>query len=193
MENTQTSGTLFDLTSYVAKWPRAYEDFGSEAKVRIRDAVCERLANIGECDAEDVIDVAEEIILWHRHDDGYELAKFLENHHSWGIEVSDVEDLDMVPYDISDAIRAEIARWVQANGIQPTFKVGDKVTWHDRWDNKDFEGEITKVDAEHGEVHVFCEALGHIRSGQGQGRSITTARILTVEQVKPTGEEKKDE
>jgi len=189
MENVQTSGTLFDKTEYIIKWPRRYEDFDDNARWRIRDAVCARLADIecAEVDGEDYAEIAEELIKWHSHHDGYEIAKLLEDYHGWKISVSVVEDLDSLPNIINNAVRAEIANWSKANNIRLTCKIGDRVAWLDRWNHKAYSGDIVGIDGEHGEVTVFCEALGHVRTGVG-----SHGRILSVEQIQPYPEEKKD-
>lgn len=48
---------------------------------------------------------------------------------------------------------------------RPTFAVGDKVKA--LYQRKTVEGEIARINAEKAEYTVFCESLGHVKTGCG--------------------------
>lgn len=60
-------------------------------------------------------------------DDGYELAKKLEDY-GYSISVSDVEELDEMRYAVADIHEKACWEWVKENNIQAPYPVGTELT-----------------------------------------------------------------
>lgn len=71
-----------------------------------------------------------------------------------------------------EALRTAEKAWVSACNVLPAFEVGARVRAHG------IEGEVTRIDREHGYYTVFSEALGHVRQGPGR-----YGRLLKFEEV----------
>jgi hypothetical protein len=64
-----------------------------------------------------------------RFDDGYELAKKLEDNAYWNIDACMVEELDCIPCSIDSAYRKACKKWVEENNIQPPLPIGTKTQY----------------------------------------------------------------
>jgi len=92
--------------------------------------------------------------------DGYRIARALSDL-GWEPDDSLVNTLSLSIHEAYLA-RDEITRqWVASEGIKPTYKVGDTVTY------KGNICEVTKVDEQLARYLLFCEALGHVHCGLG--------------------------
>ena len=72
-------------------------------------------------DADDIADSFE------LNDDGYELAKKLEDDHMWDITADMVSDLDEMGHHVETLYKKELAQWMIDDNIQPPFENGDKI------------------------------------------------------------------
>ena len=72
-------------------------------------------------DAEDIADC------YYHWIDGYELAKELENNHSWSIEASMIEELDNIQYEVDSLHKEVCMQWVVDEDIKPPLKIGTAI------------------------------------------------------------------
>ena len=115
----------------------------------------------------DCIEVAEKILVWHKNDDGYALAKEFEDE---GF-VSDselVDVLDSVAYDTSRVEEKFIKKWVSENNLKLELVEGQKVKAKLVFKGE-VEGEIVKLYPETMQYGVWHE--GH-SSPKGKGHTI---------------------
>lgn len=70
-----------------------------------------------------------------RHDDGYELAKKLDNDYGWDITAMDVDALDQMDSEVRELHRQACIAWAKEHDIQPPHPIGTMTT----------QGEITGV------------------------------------------------
>lgn len=76
-------------------------------------------------------------------EDGYELAKKLEDITSCHIDTLIVEELDVLSDYISDEKKSMLKRWVKENNILPMFAIGDNVS--SKHGRKQIEGKIKDI------------------------------------------------
>ena len=69
------------------------------------------------------------------NEDGYELAKYLDQSCYWSISAQDVDTLDNFGCDVREAHRQACIAWAAANNVQPPLPIGTMTT----------RGEITGV------------------------------------------------
>jgi len=124
--------------------------------------------------------------------DGYEMARELEERHSWDrLDMQVARILDCASSALYEHTERAIEEWVQASGWRPALSVGSRasVSHYDRSARKNVmvEGEICKIDLATARYHVFCESLGHIREDdvRQKGRTGTLAIIVNAETVEP--------
>ena len=96
--------------------------------------------------------------------DGYRIAKSLDQI-GYEVDAGVVEIFDNAFSVAREENRKRIKQWVIDSGIHPTFEVGALVKASDM--GKIVDGEIVRIDAAQAEYVVFCESLGHVRSGSG--------------------------
>ncbi len=102
------------------------------------------------------------------HDDGYEVAKELDNRHMWDSDSSLVDVLDEI-VNLRHRIHEKVVEaWVQQHGVVPQYSVGQRVAFKRQlWDKEAITGEVTAVREKTAQYLVFCESLGHVRVGLG--------------------------
>ena len=86
---------------------------------------------------------------YHRHMDGYELAKALETRYCWHIQVMDVDTLDGMDLEVREFHQAACKEWALAHNIQPPLPIGTMTT----------RGEITGI-YEHDAACYLIRAIG---------------------------------
>lgn len=102
------------------------------------------------------------------HDDGYEVAKQLDDRHMWESDSELVDLLDEVAFARIRAHEKAVEAWVQQHGVAPKYSVGQRVAFkRQRWDKEKVTGEVTAVREKTAQYLVFCESLGHVREGCG--------------------------
>ncbi len=97
-------------------------------------------------------------------EDGYGLCSKLERYKHWDCDSELVGILDNLSWRHSDALREAEQRWVEETGQKPAKQVGDACTFSQR--GASYVGEVTTIHP-YGYYVVYCEALGHVRSGIG--------------------------
>jgi hypothetical protein len=105
---------------------------------------------------------------------GYELAKHLDEEFGVEPDMNLIESLDDIGFTAHTALREEIKRWVREAGIVCPFAIGRRVKF------KEYEGEISVIYQDQGECLIYCENLGHVRSGRG-----TNGFVASYEDLKP--------
>lgn len=125
-------------------------------------------------DPDDLIEMATDVID-HYDDDGYSLAKMLEDSYFLSPDTELVNELDTVLGLKRTAHKASIKRWVEENAIKCPFKIGSIV----RTDSvKGGTGEVYEINESEATCCVRFERLGHVKSGTG-----THGKILKYEEM----------
>lgn len=96
-------------------------------------------------------DVAERSL---RLDDGYALAKFLDDTYMVEADTELVDLLDDLHYDLNDVINEEVKAWVIEENIRCPFIPGQKVMFSHRG-HKDVIGTVEKIDADRAKITVI--------------------------------------
>jgi len=131
----------------------------------------------GESTREQVVADLEKAIAYGH--DGYDIAKYLDQFCSWGVDSQLVEILDNAFSVRSQLHDNAVQEWVLACSIKPALPVGAKVKVKNRAAKSNVvDGEVVSINEKRGTYTVFIEALGHVRKGMG-----TTGIILTFEEV----------
>lgn len=102
------------------------------------------------------------------YDDGYELAKKLDNDYGWDISAMDVEALDQMDSEVRALHRAACIAWAKEHDIQPPHPIGTMTT----------RGEITGV-YEHDAAMYLIRRPGE----QTSRRELVRFEDVTVEPV----------
>lgn len=101
--------------------------------------------------------------------DGYELAKSMDDDYNWSVDSNVVESLDSVSNMVYNELKKEVAKWVIDNNIQPQYKIGARVKFKSR---ELKEGTITNIDKD--------QALYYIHTDD---QPITSSYIVKYENV----------
>jgi hypothetical protein len=72
-------------------------------------------------DADDIVDSFE------YGDGGYDLARKLDDDHSWHIDADTVSELEEMNSHVEDLYKAELAQWMIDENVQPPFENGDQI------------------------------------------------------------------
>lgn len=110
--------------------------------------------------------------------DGFDIAYRLKSHHYWTPDAELVEILDGFDLNLIRCRDRHITEWVKRNNITVDYAIGDLVKFKYPDQAKYTGGEVTRIDTDHAVVHVFCESLGHVRTGVG-----TYGRLIPVEMI----------
>jgi len=110
-------------------------------------------------------------------EDGYTFAKKLDENDSWESDTELVNILDDASNYVREVLIEEEKKWVIENEITPPYQIGDKVSFNYR--KKDVIGEIVKIWHDTAKFTIYCESLGHVKSGCG-----TNGTIINYENVK---------
>lgn len=117
-------------------------------------------------DEREIIEILKKVLADSYNFDGYKICRDLERHYHIDPDSQLVEIMDDVGFLISSAEQTAVQNWVKRFGIQPRFKVGDKVSVGHPIKGKHL-GEITKVDEKEAKYTIYVEAIGHVREGSG--------------------------
>ena len=119
-----------------------------------------------------------EILPNHFGEDGYHLAKALEDRHCWfDMTLEDANELDNAQSLLSAAHTKVVSDWVQEQGITVPYEIGQWIEFTGRH-NKTTRGEVVNVNAQVASLVVRCPSLGHVRKGNG-----THGLYVNVEEV----------
>jgi hypothetical protein len=77
-------------------------------------------------DLEECIEYAEDVLKWHKNDDGYTLAKEFEDK-GFSPDSQLVDELDCVSYESIQILERHNKKWVAENNLKLVFEVGDQV------------------------------------------------------------------
>jgi len=103
------------------------------------------------------------------HDDGYEVAKVLDDRYMWEVDSELVDILGSVLGTRYRAYDKLVGEWVQQHGVAPKYSVGQRVAFRRPYGARDrVTGEVTAVREKTGQYLVFCEAMGHVREDDGK-------------------------
>lgn len=102
------------------------------------------------------------------NDDGYGVARDLDNRHMWDVDSELVDILDAVAFERIKAHDRSVEAWVLREGVKPEHALGQRVQFRfQKWDKVSNVGEVIEVDERKAKYLVFCESLGHVRNGVG--------------------------
>ncbi len=108
--------------------------------------------------------------------DGYEFARNLERYNQWACHSQLVEILDDAPSFISAAHREIVRKWIEVYRVYPAHNPGDKITFQGH------PAEIAWSQCPHkhspGCYGIFCESMGHVRSGNGTLNQIIAWEVI---------------
>jgi hypothetical protein len=138
-------------------------------------------------DLEDWMKPAMDVVEDCRFENGYRLAKKLDERYHVEPTTGLVEMLDDCELYLHDAIYKAVKDWVIAEGIPCPFQIGDEVKFKDQRSKKILDGEIARIWTEEARVTVYCEELGHIRNVPG--KTGTHGQVIAYEDLFwPSGE-----
>ncbi|MBN9525728.1 MAG: hypothetical protein J0H82_05985 [Alphaproteobacteria bacterium] len=110
--------------------------------------------------------------------DGYEIARYLDDHSSVSPDAELVEILDSWTGIVAQAQRTAVATWVALHNIIPELAEGDAC----RFDGMD--GVIVQIDRKHACYTVSIAAFGHLSAGErAAGVLGTSGLVLPYESV----------
>lgn len=116
-----------------------------------------------------------------RHNNGYELAKILDDSFWVEPDFNLVELLEDNPERyLDEELKKATEEWIKNEKIQSPFKVGDLVTVKMRKGVGYIQGEITRVYENEAKVCVFISQLGHVKDGIG-----SHGWVMSYEECKP--------
>jgi hypothetical protein len=123
-----------------------------------------------------------------RNYDGYSLAKDFDSICGYMPDEELVNILSSCEHYRYEAEKKLTSEWVAENNIVPKFSIGDKVSFYydsgpRKSENKLHAGEIVTVNDQLANYTIFCEEMGHIRSGMG--KTGTLGVIKHFEEVFP--------
>lgn len=115
-------------------------------------------------------------------DDSRRIVNYLADHYCWDVN----RELQSIMDCVADARRSAhkdlTNKWVLHNGITPRYSAGQRVNF--KKDGKTIEGEVLKVLEETAEYLIFCNSLGHVRTGTGtRGIYVKQEDLQGVEKV----------
>ncbi|QMI49920.1 hypothetical protein [Burkholderia sp. MBR-1] len=94
----------------------------------------------------------------------FDLARALADR-GWEVDDELLRILGDADFEILEARDAYVRRWVAAREVVPQRDVGDVVRFD--YQRSPVDGEIRRIDRQHGTYTIFCESLGHVREGDG--------------------------
>jgi hypothetical protein len=100
------------------------------------------------------------------HDDGYRLARWLDDHKGWAANRTLVSLLSHIPFLRNEIYDQRVRRWVKDNQVHPDLSVGDVVKVRDK-EGLEHTGQIRCINYEEARYQVFVESLGHTQHGAG--------------------------
>jgi len=162
--------------------PDIYDD-------QVQRAVAEKLApkvmawdSNGEYDLEDLVPELQKALDDALNYDAYKITRSLDDD-GWEVD-ADLVDVFGAALSLALQERDRLTKlWVLAEGIVPTFKLGDRVQSRRRVNAST--GEITNIDLELGRYLVFNPHAGHVRHGPGTHG--TYENFEDVEEVRNAG------
>ena len=123
------------------------------------------------------------ILTNHQHDNAYKLAKVMDEDYGMEVDKETVDFCDDMYMQLINSTDLAVFKWIDANGIKPSFNVGDnvKIIETDKWssNNKiERSGKIVSITRD-GKYGVFIEGK-HISGNDGKPKSYS---MFTWEEV----------
>ena len=113
--------------------------------------------------------------------DAYEICKHLDGY-GWVPDQELVDIMSNFSFKFESAYSKQLLKWIGENNIRPKFSVGDKVKFKVLGGIQG--GEISKVYEDRAQYSIYCESLGHVKTGTG-----THGVILNFEDVEELNKE----
>jgi len=98
--------------------------------------------------------------------DAYKICKQLD-FMGWDCDEGLVDDLSKSHFHHTDVLYEIYRKWIEENKLEPKYSIGDNVVFTMR--GKEEFGEIVKIYPDVLKYSIYCEHLGHIREGKGNG------------------------
>lgn len=134
-----------------------------------------RTGSNGEDDRDGVLAELTDALKWEH--DGYQLAADLDDV-GWEPDAELVAILNDAAFIRHSVRHKRVRQWVKDWDIKPAVLVGTKV--HVRRGFGYVQGEVIATNAEDATYTVFCESLGHVRSGDGTRGMIANFEDVTA-------------
>lgn len=115
-------------------------------------------------------DILEQLVVaFDLHDDGYEVAKVLDDRFMWQVNSELVDVLDSALGTRYRAHDKVVEEWGLQHGLAPKYSVGQRVAFQSLHVPRGrLTGEVTVVREKTAQYVVFCEAMGHVREHDGK-------------------------
>lgn len=133
--------------------------------------------NDEDCERNSIIKDAEKMLRNNVYEDGYTLAKALENHCYWSPDSYLVSQLDDVMFMRSRILEKAVMGWVIDNDIKSTFAVGQRLDVLSKRDDDIHEGEIVNIVPE---TARFIIAVPSLESNHQFGKN-TSGYVIEFE------------
>lgn len=167
-------GVCSKCEDFVKAWDdgtrtRAQPNAGAAQRPTVRDkdiieSVAREIAEL--MNGKDATQDIAKVLTHHPLDDGYHLAKRLEDECGWfRVDFNTAEMLDSAGGMLLSKVMEATKVWVERNAIKPKRKVGDLVEIVQR--GIKYSGEIVRVDEEQANYTVMVPECGHVREGLG--------------------------
>jgi len=136
--------------------PEVIEDFKKEVLVKLDKLFPDE-------DNGDISDHLVEKMIFYNEIDGYRLAKSLDDRFYIDSDFETADMLNDLHWELDKVYGKAVKKWIEEQGIKVPFEIGDEVSINVL--NSYVEGEIHYIYEDSARVSVFCESLGHVRSG----------------------------
>jgi hypothetical protein len=98
--------------------------------------------------------------------DGYKICRQLD-FMGWDCDEELVDAFSKTHFHHITAVNESWKKWVEDNKLEPKYSIGDNVVFEMR--GKEEFGEVARVYPDLLRYLIYCEHLGHIREGKGNG------------------------
>jgi hypothetical protein len=110
--------------------------------------------------------------------DAFRATKTLDDD-GWSGDKALVDMMERIISIKEEALLEAIEKWVADNNIKADIAIGERVKF--RSFGKEYTGEITNIYDKRAEYCIYCEQLGHVKSGNGShGVIIPFERVATL-------------
>lgn len=151
--------------------------WNDEMTAEIQKEISEILQNWDkQLTSDDAFEIAKEIPYYAFRENGYELAKRLEDDGGITPDAELVEDLDYLNYRHYHILNKHIKNWVKENNLTLTLPIGTIVEFIDTTNNKKVIAEITNHYPEDLNYGVWWEGMNHPKG--------EACRILASDKIK---------
>lgn len=116
--------------------------------------------------------------------DACEIMSDLKSYNCWSVDRDLLDLIEDTQHEMWEVYHREVKKWVKEQYIELEHAVGTNVKAKQGLFDKEFVGEIIRLDPEEGTYLVFCEALGHVRESEPMKSGMrTTGTYVNCEDI----------